>query len=75
MIPLVSTKKAHNVRVDPARRLHSTFDSIDQVAIGAARASVQRFVGCGLCNSRPSAHSIPEKDNTGAKHDAGGIGN
>src|SRR5512132_1179320 len=57
-------KEAYNVRVGRARRLHSTFDSIAQVAKGAARAPVQRLVGCGLCNSRPYAHSIPEKNNT-----------
>jgi hypothetical protein len=36
---------------------------------------VQQFVACDLCNLRPSAHSIPEKDNSGTKHDAGEIGN
>ena len=34
-----------NVRVDRARRLHSTFDSINQVEKEAIRALVQRLVG------------------------------
>lgn len=33
-----------NVRVDRARRLHSTFDSINQVEKHAPRAPVQRLV-------------------------------
>jgi hypothetical protein len=36
---------------------------------------VQQLLGCGLCNSRPCALSISEKNNTGPKHDTGGIGN
>jgi hypothetical protein len=35
---------ASHARVDRARRLHSTFDSISQAAKHAPRAPVQRFV-------------------------------
>src|ERR1700687_2122640 len=40
--------KTANIAVDRARRLHSTFDSINQVVKHATRAPVQRVVGRDL---------------------------
>ena len=50
-------------------------ESSMQLERHAIAAQLERFVGCRLSGSRPSAHSIPQIDNAGPQHDPGSVGN